>query len=356
MSAGPVLVLVSAHSAILGIILRLRRCGRPGDRRLGEFLIVLALFLGFYSNNCFPALARIPALDIGYVVLANALAPAFYLFMLEKSGLDPVRARWSARHLALPAAALLLGLPSVPWLLAPPSPALIAAPPLHLLALQRFADLEPYRFQIAAYLVSALFSLRNAPAPRWPARCALVLFSLAWAIDQIAALVILLGPGLNPSTRAVGGSFALVGVALLAFGLGYIELFEGRSGSRPSRAARRDAAPEAGLLAAYAGISVRMEREHPWLDPELSLASLSRSLGMAPRELSRAINAVERLGFKAYINKRRVDEAKALLLSRPDDSILDIALESGFNSKSAFNRAFKELCGETPSGFKAARP
>ena len=104
-----------------------------------------------------------------------------------------------------------------------------------------------------------------------------------------------------------------------------------------------------------------MERESPYLDPSLTIRSLSRRLGLGQRELSRLIN--QRLGvhFFDFVNRYRVDRAAALLADRAhhDVSVLDIALQSGFNSKSSFNTAFGKHRGMTPSAYRrsaAAHP
>jgi AraC-like DNA-binding protein len=56
--------------------------------------------------------------------------------------------------------------------------------------------------------------------------------------------------------------------------------------------------------------------------------------------------------FRAYISAARVEEAKRLLLESPDSSILDDALESGFNSKASFNRVFREATGLSPRDWR----
>ncbi len=98
-----------------------------------------------------------------------------------------------------------------------------------------------------------------------------------------------------------------------------------------------------------------MEREQLYLDPELNLNALARALGEPPNRVSRAITA----GLKApnvnqLINTRRIAHARAML-SNPDHdtlSILQVALESGFNSIGPFNRAFKAATDRTPRDYR----
>jgi AraC-like DNA-binding protein len=97
-----------------------------------------------------------------------------------------------------------------------------------------------------------------------------------------------------------------------------------------------------------------MERERAYLSPELNLYDLARAIAMPPYQLSALLN--RRLGktFFEFINGYRVEEAKRRLLDPAQGSlkILALALECGFNSKSAFNRVFKEITGQTPSDFQ----
>ncbi|MEM1432202.1 MAG: helix-turn-helix transcriptional regulator [Pseudomonadota bacterium] len=95
-----------------------------------------------------------------------------------------------------------------------------------------------------------------------------------------------------------------------------------------------------------------MDDQHLYRDPNLSLTRLSQHIGSSSNYVSQTLN--EHLGqsFFDFVNKWRIDEAKALLL-RADSTILEIAYEVGFNSRSAFYTAFKKHTGVTPSQFRA---
>ena len=97
-----------------------------------------------------------------------------------------------------------------------------------------------------------------------------------------------------------------------------------------------------------------MEIKKPFLEPELTLTELSDALSVSPHHLSQAINRELNKSFFDFVNEYRVQEAKRLLLS-PESchlSILGIALDAGFNSKSAFYAAFTKHAGMTPSEFR----
>ncbi len=97
-----------------------------------------------------------------------------------------------------------------------------------------------------------------------------------------------------------------------------------------------------------------MESESLYNNPELNLQNLASALNISPGYLSQIINEKENKNFFEFINQYRVEEVKKKLMSSEYNhySIMGIALESGFNSKSTFNALFKKFTGHTPSSFK----
>lgn len=97
--------------------------------------------------------------------------------------------------------------------------------------------------------------------------------------------------------------------------------------------------------------------EKPYLDPELTLTQLAERINISPHHLSQIINEQFQLNFFEYINQFRVQEVKSRIGNPKykSYSLLGIAMDSGFNSKSAFNRVFKKLTHQTPSQFKAGQ-
>jgi AraC-like DNA-binding protein len=98
-----------------------------------------------------------------------------------------------------------------------------------------------------------------------------------------------------------------------------------------------------------------MERERPYLDSELTLPKLAEMLQVPPHHLSQVINEFLGQNFFDFVNAYRVDEARRLL-QNPEKAaftVLAVAEEAGFNSKTAFNTAFKKVAGQTPSEFRA---
>jgi AraC-like DNA-binding protein len=97
-----------------------------------------------------------------------------------------------------------------------------------------------------------------------------------------------------------------------------------------------------------------METEKPYTDGGLTLPGLAARLSVSTHHLSQVIN--ERLGqsFNDFVNSYRVEEAKRRMADPAAGhySLLAIAEEVGFNSKSSFNTAFKKQTGMTPSEFR----
>lgn len=101
-----------------------------------------------------------------------------------------------------------------------------------------------------------------------------------------------------------------------------------------------------------------MHEEKPYLDSELNLIKLSELVNSTPHQVSYAINSGFNENFFQFINKYRVERAKELLVKEEMNnlSILGIAYESGFNSKTSFNNTFKKITNQTPSEFKKNSP
>lgn len=97
-----------------------------------------------------------------------------------------------------------------------------------------------------------------------------------------------------------------------------------------------------------------MASSKPYLNPDLTLMQLASDINITPHLLSQIINDQYKLNFFDYINQYRVQEFKTAVADPKNKnySLLGIAFECGFNSKSAFNRIFKKSTGLTPSQFK----
>jgi len=100
-----------------------------------------------------------------------------------------------------------------------------------------------------------------------------------------------------------------------------------------------------------------MINSKPYLNPKLTIQDLARDIEVQPHQLSKIINKEFHSNFFEFVNSYRVEEFKKKVCSGEFENltILGIALECGFNSKSSFNRVFKESTGITPGDFMKHR-
>ena len=97
-----------------------------------------------------------------------------------------------------------------------------------------------------------------------------------------------------------------------------------------------------------------MSKEKLYLDPELSKAMLAERLSVKPYVVSHCLNEVLSKKYNDFVNELRVEEFKSLLRDGQNDqfTLLSLALQAGFNSKSSFNRAVRKCEGLTPRQLK----
>lgn len=103
----------------------------------------------------------------------------------------------------------------------------------------------------------------------------------------------------------------------------------------------------------YDKLVAYMQSEKPYIRTDINLSQLAQELALSPRDLSRVINEIGGTNFFDFINRYRVDEAKNRLALTNHTTVLQLAMDVGFNSKSAFYEAFKKQTGSTPTKYKA---
>ncbi|WP_187632131.1 helix-turn-helix domain-containing protein [Hymenobacter lutimineralis] len=104
------------------------------------------------------------------------------------------------------------------------------------------------------------------------------------------------------------------------------------------------------LAAAQAAVTSYMRQHKPYLNPSLTIHELAGGVQLPPHVLSKVINEGFGQNFFDFVNAYRVEEFKQLMATprAQQYTLLALALEVGFNSKSAFNRAFKKQTDQTP--------
>lgn len=101
-------------------------------------------------------------------------------------------------------------------------------------------------------------------------------------------------------------------------------------------------------------IDAIMRADKPYLLPDITLDILAEKLAIPAKDLSMIINRHFHHNFYEFINSYRIEEAKKILgdPSKKSQTITDVYLEIGFNSKSVFNTFFKKIVGVTPSQYR----
>lgn len=98
----------------------------------------------------------------------------------------------------------------------------------------------------------------------------------------------------------------------------------------------------------------RLMKEHqPYLDPQLSLRGLAEMLDLSPNQLSQLLNEVFNKNFSEFVNGYRLEEFKSKVGNDKLQhlTLLALAYDSGFNSKTVFNSFFKKSTGMTPKSY-----
>lgn len=107
-------------------------------------------------------------------------------------------------------------------------------------------------------------------------------------------------------------------------------------------------------LLVMARLRQALEEEQVYLNPTLTLAELATHTGLAPRLISFTVNNGFGQSFNDLVNSYRVEAVKRRLANPADLArltLLGIAFECGFNSKTTFNRIFKQFTGVAPSEY-----
>ncbi len=84
----------------------------------------------------------------------------------------------------------------------------------------------------------------------------------------------------------------------------------------------------------------------------ITLTQAARKLQVPARQLSNAINQLYGQSFSIHLNDLRIQEAQRLLLAQPEMPVIEVMQESGFSSKSNFNKEFLRVMKVSPTVFR----
>ncbi|MEZ4849809.1 MAG: helix-turn-helix transcriptional regulator [Bacteroidia bacterium] len=186
------------------------------------------------------------------------------------------------------------------------------------------------------------------------------IFGLSFLITLIILIAVLIwGPFINPAVPL------FMGFGIFAFAISYYGVRQGiiyeqipdSADSLPEESESKYATSSLSEKEAEQHI-IRlknfMESERPYRNRELTVQSVAETLDIPTHHLTETLNEYMGKNFYTLVNEYRIEDVKRLLLDPKyqNYTLLAIAYEAGFNSKSAFNHTFKKLCGQTPSEYR----
>lgn len=98
----------------------------------------------------------------------------------------------------------------------------------------------------------------------------------------------------------------------------------------------------------YIRVQEVMEKQQPFLDPELTISKLARIVGTNRTDLSQTLNSQAKLNFSKWLSTYRVNHIIRQIELYPEKSLEELYPHSGFTSRTSFFRQFREITGKSP--------
>jgi|GEM_PF-4391986 len=344
--------LTALYTGLALLLARHRNAIRISGAVLFFSLAAALLLLGLFLDG---GLRSLPHLALTQLPLSLCIGPLLLLFV--RSAADAAfRPDWRALLHFLPAigcAALLLpfyNLTAAQKIAALADRAALAAVLPH--ALLRLVFFVSYAAPLVHILLAArqsrVFFIRE-PGFTFFHALAVFLSLMAFCICLMLAAVIF--PQCLPLKHVAAGGFSLAMVTAFVSLMRTPQFPEllareaRRYGRQKNRLPRNSPAGMAEMVVR------QIMGEKLYLREDLKIADVAALTQVRADQLSQLINDTYRINFNRFINRLRVAEIQRRLLAGEQKSILRIAFECGFNTKSAFNTAFKLETGMNPSAF-----
>ncbi len=348
---------------VLAVIAWRRRSAKPELRWFALLMFALAMLSALdYVEDASIAAVRI---SIGLLWVLLLPAPALWCYVRAILGLPP-STRWQTWHHFVPAAAMVI--PSIVVALTASM-----SSPSSWIGVWITALTIPTAVGGACYLGACLYwidrhrkalrlVLANVEAQELKWLQILLLLAIAIWTTWLAGLwfeheaVRLLAGMAQPICMLIIGIKAIEQPQILGYQwlAAQVETASEPShpGIRPSYA--KSGLDEARSLQLVSRLDVLMRTEKPYLEEDLSLPKLAERLSIPPQWLSQLLNQRLQTTFHDYIAEFRVRDVMRCLRDPAfaNQSILAIATDAGFRSKSAFNEAFRRIAGTTPSRYR----
>lgn len=348
-------------TCFLCLVLITKRAKSEGDKILIAWLGVISLHLTCYSILFTQSHLQFPYLLGVEIPLPLLHGPLLYLYTASFT-IHPVSFSKRALHF-------------IPFLLA----VLLVAP---FYSLSAEAKLEVYHHEGAAYALQmsiifaasvisgliytslSLYALHQHKKHIKNTYSSIEKINLRWLFNLIIGLsciwvIVLLAEDIYIFTAVV-----LYVIFIGYFGIKQVGIFTNTLPAKEApSAANADAAKyeksmlaDAQLEKIYKDLTELMQVKKRFQTTELTLAMVADELNVHPNTLSQVINRMTMQNFFDYINLLRVQEfqARVALPENHKYTLLALAYDCGFNSKTSFNRNFKKITGKSPSEYLKA--
>jgi AraC-like DNA-binding protein len=361
-------VLGAAQSALFGTVLLCAKNNRNANRLLGAFAWVVAIWVSAAVMRSSGIYVRFPHVSYAADPFFFCALPLLFLYVRAILSAEPL-SRWDAGHFA---PALVVAVYLYPWYTQSGE-----AKRQVLVQLQQGAFDSWFYVKSIALLVQGVVYIgaivwivyRHGKTADRPMRAARA-YVVRNARFVIGVLVVFWIAGVFRVLRFFGyfDQFHIQENLILAFMLAVLVYLVCYSALRhpealygvadPARKYERSGLSAAAAKAGLERLTACMSAEKPYLDGDLTLQQLGSRVDLAPNHLSQIINETWQVGFQEFLNSYRLKAAETMLLdpAAADRSILEIAYDAGFNSKSAFNAAFQRHRGMTPTEFRRKSP
>jgi AraC-like DNA-binding protein len=377
---GVLYLLGAVQGVFLAAVLAGRRHGSTPNRLLAAAMLVFSLDLAMAVYHASGTAARMPAFIGLDLPVAALYGPLLYLYVRTLT--DPERGlgRRDLLH-AVPFALLVVYF--APFFLRSGEErlAVLADPSLDV-RIEALGIITPLKLAHAlAYIVALVALLRRHRRRLADEFSSTDRVTLDWLRNLVAGIVVLAGVtfatyafvtaprgptvGLDPLTYA--DDLTLLALTVFVYAIGYLglrqpEIFGSRVRPPATGEPRSVERPRYARSGMGADTSARiedtlvalMETERPYRRGDLTLHDLAAQVSVSPHNVTEVINTRLGQSFHDFVNGYRVREVQERLAG-PDAerlTLLAIAMEAGFNSKSAFNAAFRRHAGVTPSAYR----
>jgi len=199
----------------------------------------------------------------------------------------------------------------------------------------------PRRFQMIAYRWTQIFLIFY---------CCLLVADIAIAIQMSDGRLV----GQSSALVVTMGGLFIVAAFVGLGAMGQNSVFAWLTEKPPVRTAKPPISPDEESRAFTTTVVQTIAAPQNYGDEDLTITKLAKRMGVPARKVSEAINRDLSCSFSELLSRERIKAAKKLMETSDGRgmSIIDVAFEVGFRSKSNFNKEFKKITGCTPSEYR----